>query len=111
MKRVLLAAHRGYMAKYPENTILSYKKALELDIDQIEMDVRIGATSSSCVLVTVKAGAYIYEDWKPKLSWRTNIHFELSLSRTALYLQMFPDRSFAVIASTIQSPKSALQGS
>ena len=41
MKRVLLAAHRGYMAKYPENTILSYKKALELDIDQIEMDVRM----------------------------------------------------------------------
>ncbi len=38
---VKLAAHRGYMSDYPENTMLAYRKALELDIDQIEMDIHM----------------------------------------------------------------------
>ena len=41
MRRVSLAAHRGYMSDYPENTLLAYKEALKLDIDQIEMDVHM----------------------------------------------------------------------
>ena len=40
---VKLAAHRGYMSDYPENTMLAYRKALELDIDQVEMDVHMTA--------------------------------------------------------------------
>ncbi|MCD6450062.1 MAG: glycerophosphodiester phosphodiesterase [Thermotogaceae bacterium] len=32
--------HRGYDAKYPENTILSFKKAFEFGADGIETDVR-----------------------------------------------------------------------
>ena len=36
---MLLIAHGGYSAKYPENTQLSYEKALEHNPDGLEMDV------------------------------------------------------------------------
>ena len=39
--KVTLAAHRGWRAKYPENTMLGFRKALELDIDAIEMDAHM----------------------------------------------------------------------
>ena len=39
MKNVLVEGHRGYCAKYPENTLISYKAALELGVDQFEFDV------------------------------------------------------------------------
>ncbi len=32
-------AHRGYSGMYPENTILAFKKALEVNVDGIELDV------------------------------------------------------------------------
>ena len=38
---IYVAAHRGWSKKYPENTMLSFKKALELGVDQLETDVRI----------------------------------------------------------------------
>ena len=40
-KKVTLAAHRGWRGKYPENTMLGFRKALTLDIDAIEMDVHM----------------------------------------------------------------------
>jgi len=36
-----LIAHRGYRAKFPENTMLSFGKALEYGADGIEFDVRM----------------------------------------------------------------------
>ena len=39
--KVTLTAHRGYRPEYPENTMISFRKALELDIDAIEMDVHM----------------------------------------------------------------------
>ena len=39
--RVTLTAHRGYREKYPENTMVSFREALKLDIDSIEMDVHM----------------------------------------------------------------------
>lgn len=39
MKNVLAEGHRGYCANYPENTLLSYRKALELGVDAMEFDV------------------------------------------------------------------------
>ncbi len=33
-------AHRGYSAKYPENTLEAFKKAFEIGSDGIELDVR-----------------------------------------------------------------------
>lgn len=36
-----LIAHRGYRAKFPENSLLSFEKALEYGADGIEFDVRM----------------------------------------------------------------------
>ncbi|MBE6689442.1 MAG: hypothetical protein E7588_09280 [Ruminococcaceae bacterium] len=38
-KNIYVAAHRGWCEKYPENTMIAFRKALELGVDQIEMDV------------------------------------------------------------------------
>ena len=34
-------AHRGYSGKYPENTMIAFKKALECGVDGIELDVQL----------------------------------------------------------------------
>ena len=34
-------AHRGFCGKYPENTMLAFRKALEVGIDGIELDVQL----------------------------------------------------------------------
>lgn len=39
--RIVIAAHRGWSAKYPENTMIAYKAALDEDIDEIEIDVHL----------------------------------------------------------------------
>jgi len=38
---MLLVGHRGYSKKYPENTILSFRKAIEAGCDGVELDVRL----------------------------------------------------------------------
>ncbi len=40
---IFVAAHRGWRSRYPENTLLAFRKALELGVDQIETDVRVTA--------------------------------------------------------------------
>lgn len=40
-EKIMLAAHRGYRQLFPENTMLAFREALKLDIDAIEMDVRM----------------------------------------------------------------------
>ena len=40
-QKVTLAAHRGWRGKYPENTMVGFRAAMELDIDAIEMDVHM----------------------------------------------------------------------
>ncbi len=37
--KVLVLGHRGYSAKYPENTLLAFRKAIEAGADGIELDV------------------------------------------------------------------------
>ena len=39
MKNIIVEGHRGYCAKYPENTLVSFEAALELGVDAIEFDV------------------------------------------------------------------------
>lgn len=39
MKNVLVEGHRGFCAKYPENTMLSYERAIESGVDAIEFDI------------------------------------------------------------------------
>ncbi|NTU47329.1 hypothetical protein HGA88_06945 [Candidatus Roizmanbacteria bacterium] len=36
-----ITAHKGYCKKYPENTLLAFQKALELEIERIELDAQI----------------------------------------------------------------------
>ena len=38
---IFVAAHRGFSGEYPENTMLAFKEAIKLGVDQIETDVRI----------------------------------------------------------------------
>jgi glycerophosphoryl diester phosphodiesterase len=47
--RTRIIAHRGYSQKYPENTLISLKKAKELRADGIELDVH--ATSDSKLVI------------------------------------------------------------
>ena len=43
MTRPLAVAHRGYSARYPENTLLSAEKAIEAGCDLVEADARLAA--------------------------------------------------------------------
>ena len=43
MKKVLVEGHRGFCAKYPENTMISFQAALEMGVDAIEFDVWLTA--------------------------------------------------------------------
>ncbi|MEM1610403.1 MAG: glycerophosphodiester phosphodiesterase [Sulfolobales archaeon] len=45
-RRPLIIAHRGYPAKYRENTIASFLAAKELGADMMEIDVRVSADGS-----------------------------------------------------------------
>ena len=38
-----IIAHRGWSGRYPENTLISFEKALELPVDGIEFDLRMTA--------------------------------------------------------------------
>lgn len=38
-KAVLAEGHRGWRSRYPENTLVSYRAAIELGVDAIEFDV------------------------------------------------------------------------
>ena len=37
--KILVEGHRGYCAKYPENTLISYEAAIDLGVDCFEFDV------------------------------------------------------------------------
>ncbi|MCD8353232.1 MAG: glycerophosphodiester phosphodiesterase [Clostridiales bacterium] len=41
MKHTRNISHRGYSAKYPENTLLAFRKAIEAGCDGIELDVQL----------------------------------------------------------------------
>ena len=42
-RSVAVCAHRGWSAKYPENSLEAFRAALELGADEIELDVRLTA--------------------------------------------------------------------
>lgn len=43
MNPIVVEGHRGYCAKYPENTMVSFEAAMELGVDAIEFDVWLTA--------------------------------------------------------------------
>jgi len=40
-QNIYVAGHMGWCGKYPENTMLSFRKAAEVGVDQIELDIRV----------------------------------------------------------------------
>lgn len=49
-ENVLVAGHRGMRACYPENTMLSFRKAVELGVDMIEMDINLSSDGVPMVI-------------------------------------------------------------
>lgn len=50
MKKILKIAHRGAKGYEPENTLVAFKKALELDVDGIELDVHVSSDGHLVVI-------------------------------------------------------------
>ena len=49
-KKILKIGHRGAMGHEPENTLRSFKKALALNVDAIELDVYVCKTGELVVI-------------------------------------------------------------
>lgn len=49
-KKILKIGHRGAMGHEPENTISSFKKAIELNVDAVEFDVYVCKTGELIVM-------------------------------------------------------------
>ncbi len=47
---IAIVAHRGFNKKYPENTLLSFRKAIEAKADYIELDVHFSADHEIVVI-------------------------------------------------------------
>jgi glycerophosphoryl diester phosphodiesterase len=43
MKQIFVEGHRGYCAKFPENTMISYEAAIDLGVDGFEFDIWLSA--------------------------------------------------------------------
>jgi glycerophosphoryl diester phosphodiesterase len=54
MNTFFVVGHRGYKAAYPENTLLSFRKAIELGIDVIEFDLRLSKDGVLMVIHDVR---------------------------------------------------------
>ena len=65
-KRPLLFGHRGVSSLAPENTIASFKKAVELGIPGVELDVHLTKTGELAVIhdSSIKRTGRIYENGK-----------------------------------------------
>lgn len=50
MNKILVEAHRGYCAKYPENTLISFEAAMDMGVDGIELDVWLSADNVPVVI-------------------------------------------------------------
>lgn len=47
---IMIAAHRGYKSAYPENTLLAFRKALELEVDMLEFDLHLSLDGQVVVI-------------------------------------------------------------
>jgi glycerophosphoryl diester phosphodiesterase len=56
MKNIIVEGHRGFCARYPENTLPSFEAALELGVDAIEFDVWL--TSDKVPMLMHDGNAY-----------------------------------------------------
>jgi Glycerophosphoryl diester phosphodiesterase len=49
-----IVGHRGYPAKYPENTVMGFQAAIALGVDAIELDVQLTGDGVPVVLHDVR---------------------------------------------------------
>ncbi len=47
---MLIFSHRGFSARYPENTMLAFEKAFEAEADGIELDVQLTSDGSVVII-------------------------------------------------------------
>jgi len=47
---VLVVGHRGFSGVAPENTVASFKKAMEIGVDMIELDVHLSKDGQVVVI-------------------------------------------------------------
>lgn len=66
---IRLVAHRGYSAKYPENTMAAFEAAFEAGVSAIELDVHISARGVPVVVhdSTLPDGRKVWEVADPPL--------------------------------------------
>lgn len=63
----LIFAHRGFSDRYPENTMLSFQKAIEAGCDGIELDVQLSKDGEPVIIHderlkrTTRAPGYVWE--------------------------------------------------
>lgn len=50
MRTILIEGHRGAAALYPENTLLSFEKAIEMGVDAIEFDIWLSSDKVPVVM-------------------------------------------------------------
>ena len=56
-----VAAHRGNISEYPENTMLAYKSAYEIGADMIELDLHMSNEPAFMIAELKKAGLRVKE--------------------------------------------------
>ena len=49
-KNIYVAAHRGWSSKFPENTIEAFSAAIDLGVDQLELDIHIAKDGELVVI-------------------------------------------------------------
>ena len=50
LKTMLNIAHRGFRSRYPENTMLAFRKAVEAGCDGIEFDVHLSKDGEAVII-------------------------------------------------------------
>lgn len=77
--------HRGAAGLLPENTLAGFKKAMELGVDTIEMDIRITADNQAVVYHDSRLNSAITRDSNGKWIKERHLIKELSLSAVQAY--------------------------
>ena len=66
-KKPLIIGHRGYCARFPENTLVGFQAAIDAGADMIEFDVRLSLDGHPVVIHdarlerTTNGGGFVYE--------------------------------------------------
>jgi glycerophosphoryl diester phosphodiesterase len=77
--------HRGAAGLLPENTLAGFKKAMELGVDTIELDIRITADNEAVVYLDSRLNPSITRGGNGKWVNKRHLIKELSLSEVQAY--------------------------